>query len=65
MDPAILAALDHGTAPELAANLASLWGFVAERLTAANLQCDAKPIGEAEPIITMLREAFASAAGLR
>jgi flagellar protein FliS len=55
----LLAALDHAAAPELAANLASLWDFVAARLTTANVATDVAAVADAERVVGTLRHAFA------
>jgi flagellar protein FliS len=55
----LVAALDHSVAPELCANLGSLYQFVIDRLSDANVRKAESPIVEAEKVITTLREAFA------
>lgn len=59
------AALDPGAAPELVANLINLWGFVGDRLVDTNIRCDPAPLAEAERVVTTLRDAFATASGVR
>lgn len=56
------AALDRKAAPELAQNLAALYGFSRERLFAANVTMDAKPLRDVVRVLGPLRDAFAQAA---
>lgn len=58
---ALQAALDHGPAPEMCANLHRLYEFVKDRLLQAGAALDPAPLTEAERIITTLRTAFADA----
>lgn len=58
------AALDHGAAPELCRNLASLYAFVRGRLHRANLKMDAESLTEIEKVVAPLREGFQKAACL-
>jgi flagellar secretion chaperone FliS len=54
----LIAALDFSVAPDLCAQLASLYQFVIDRLSDANVRRDVAPLAEAEKIIKTLREAF-------
>lgn len=54
----LLLALDHDAAPELCANLASLYDFCLDRLTTANLRGDARSVEECIRVLTPLREAW-------
>ncbi len=54
-------ALDHGVAPELCANLESLYGFAMERLTYSNLKGTTDGIDDAVRVLTPLREAWREA----
>jgi flagellar protein FliS len=56
------AALDHAAAPELCANLQALYRFVTERLSAANLQLDARPLDDSTRVMTELAASFREAA---
>jgi flagellar protein FliS len=56
----LVAALDHSVAPELCNNLASLYQFVIDRLSDANVRKVEAPLHEAEKVVTTLREAFAA-----
>ena len=53
------AALDHAAAPELARNLDALYGFVQDRLAAANLELKVAPLDAATRVMTELGDAFA------
>jgi flagellar protein FliS len=55
----LVVALDHEVAPDLCSNLGSLYQFVIDRLSDANVRKAESPIVEAEKVITTLREAFA------
>jgi flagellar protein FliS len=55
------AALDHQAAPELAANLDSLYGFVQAQLNRVNAELDAGPLDAAARVMRELGEAFAGA----
>jgi flagellar secretion chaperone FliS len=57
----LLLALDHAAAPELCANLASVYDFVLSRLSDANREAQPKPIEDALRVLTPLREAWALA----
>jgi flagellar protein FliS len=57
----LVAALDVDAAPELCANLVSLYQFVIDKLTEANVRRDAAALGEAEKVIETLRDAFTAA----
>jgi flagellar secretion chaperone FliS len=59
----LIAALDFKAAPELCANLASLYDFIINRLTAANIGSDVAPLAEAEKTLQTLRDAFAQVSG--
>ncbi len=59
------AALDHEKAPEMCANLANLYAFVTERLYAASMKLDTKPLLEATKVMTEIGAAFREAAGKR
>jgi len=54
-------ALDHNAAPELCAHLSALYGFVAERLSEANLKLAAGPLDAATKVMTTLGDAFRKA----
>ena len=51
-------ALDHEVAPELCANLESLYGFCMDRITFANIHGDQKAVEEVIRVLTPLREAW-------
>jgi flagellar protein FliS len=55
------AALDHAAAPELCANLLSLYRFVGERINSANVKLDAKPLDESIRVIREIATAFQGA----
>ncbi len=55
------AALDHASAPELCGSLASLYGFVEQRLVAASARMDPGLIDEAGRVLSTLEEAFCAA----
>lgn len=55
------ASLDHAAAPELCANLQSLYRFVAERVATASLAFDPFPLEEATRVMTELADAFREA----
>ena len=57
----LLAALDHGAAPELCANLAALYAFVIERLGQANLTRDGRFLDDADRVMRELGDAFREA----
>jgi flagellar protein FliS len=57
----LLLALDHAAAPELCANLASLYDFALSRLSDANREAKAKPIEDVLRALSPLREAWALA----
>lgn len=57
----LVAALDHDTAPDLCANLVSLYQFIVDRLSDASIRRDVAPLGEAEKVVQTLRDAFAQA----
>ena len=52
--------LDHSKAPELCANLSSLYDFAMDRLTQANLKRDPLLIDEVIRVLTPVREAFST-----
>lgn len=54
-------ALDHSVAPELCANLESLYAFAMERLTSSNLKGTPDGIEEAVRVLSPLREAWREA----
>ncbi len=54
------AALDHGAAPALAANLEGLYAFVQDQLTLANLRLAVEPLDAATRVMTELGDAFAA-----
>lgn len=56
------AALDHGQAPDLCANLAALYDFVGLLLLQASRTLQTKPLADADKIVVDLRESFATAA---
>jgi flagellar protein FliS len=55
------ASLDVPAAPELCANLAALYDFVAERLIQANTHLALAPLDQATRVMTELGEAFRNA----
>lgn len=55
------AALDVAAAPELCANLAALYDFVADKLIEANTQLALAPLDHATRVMTELGDAFRSA----
>jgi flagellar protein FliS len=55
------ASLDVSAAPELCANLAALYDFVAERLIDANTTLALPPLDQATRVMTELSEAFRGA----
>jgi flagellar protein FliS len=55
------ATLDAKRAPELCTRLSAVYGFVNERLLAANARHDALPVREAERAFAPLADAFAQA----
>jgi flagellar protein FliS len=55
------ASLDVAAAPELCANLAALYDFVAERLIDANTTLALPPLDQATRVMTELGEAFRGA----
>ncbi len=54
------AALDHGAAPALAANLEGLYAFVHDQLTRANLHLALEPLDAARRVMSDLGDAFAA-----
>jgi flagellar protein FliS len=54
-------ALDHAAAPEMCANLESLYSFVALRLAEANLKLTTKPLDQATKVMAGLGNAFKQA----
>ncbi len=56
------ASLDHDKAPDLASNLAKLYGFVQTSLQRASLELKEQPIDQAVKVLLLLRGAFAEAA---
>jgi flagellar protein FliS len=56
------AALDRRSGGELAKNLSGLYGYMINRLTAANLQNDAAALDEVARLLAEIREGFAAAA---
>lgn len=57
------AALDHGVAPEMCANLDALYGVVALRLSECNASLDPKPLDQAAWIMAELGAALREAHG--
>jgi flagellar protein FliS len=57
----LLMALDHAAAPELCANLASVYDFALSRLSDANREAQSKHIDDVLRALTPLREAWALA----
>jgi flagellar protein FliS len=57
----LLMALDHSAAPDLCANLASVYDFALARLSEANRDAKPKHIDEVVRVLTPLREAWALA----
>lgn len=58
----LLIALDHDAAPELCANLASLYDFCLDRLMLANRHGTSDPLDDVLRVLTPLREAWKTAA---
>lgn len=56
------ATLDDSQAPELCAQLHSLYDFVLEQITAANLRRETKPIDDAVKVLVELRSAWSELA---
>jgi flagellar secretion chaperone FliS len=56
------AALDRRSGGELAKNLSGLYGYMINRLTAANLNDDAAALDEVARLLAEIREGFAAAA---
>jgi flagellar secretion chaperone FliS len=54
-------ALDHAAAPEMCANLESLYNFVAMKLLDANVKLTIKPLEQAAKVMTSLGSAFKQA----
>ncbi len=54
----LLLALDHNLAPELCANLASVYDFALSRLSDANCKGEAAPIDDVIRALSPLREAW-------
>lgn len=57
----LYASLDRRYAPELCANLESLYGFCIDRLVAANLRNDASAVEDIVRVLDPVREAFREA----
>lgn len=57
------ASLDHGPAPELAANLDALYQFAMGRVTEANLTQDPSRVADAERAVRPVAQAFQEIAG--
>lgn len=57
----LVAALDHGLAPDLCGNLAALYDYVLDRLAQSNMKNDKVLLDQAAAVVTQLREAFAEA----
>lgn len=55
------AALDHGAAPELCANLDALYQFVLDQIYAASATLTVAPLDHAAAVMTELRDAFVEA----
>jgi flagellar secretion chaperone FliS len=55
------AALDHKAAPDLCANLDSLYRYVLEQLSTANAKLDPKPLAAANAVMKTLGDAFRQA----
>ncbi len=58
----LMAALDPSAAPELCANLSSLYNYVLGRIAAAGVELSVKPLAEATRVVEVLRGAFQDAA---
>jgi flagellar protein FliS len=54
-------ALDHKVAPEMCANLESLYNFVIDRLSESNLKLTTKPLDQAAAVMAGLAGAFKQA----
>ena len=54
----LLLALDHAAAPELCANLASIYDFALSRLSDANREANVKHLDDVAAALTPLREAW-------
>lgn len=59
------AALDHGAAPELTANLERLYDFAAARVLESSAKGEVQGFGEASRILKSVRDAFREARGVR
>jgi flagellar secretion chaperone FliS len=57
----LIAALDHGSAPDLCANLAALYHFCLSCIARASVDQSAAPLGQALGVVATLRSAFAEA----
>jgi flagellar protein FliS len=57
------ATLNEGEAPELCAQLHSLYDFILDRITAANLKRETQPLDDAMKILAELRSAWGELAG--
>lgn len=55
------AALDHGQAPEMCANLARLYDFVNERINTAGTTLKTAPLDDAAQVIATIGDAFREA----
>ena len=55
-------ALDHAAAPDLCANLSSLYDYMMSKMTHASAFLEVKHLDEVAAIATQLRQAFADAA---
>jgi flagellar secretion chaperone FliS len=51
-------ALNHKVAPEMCANLESLYNFVLERISESNLKLSTKPLDQAAAVMAGLASAF-------
>jgi flagellar protein FliS len=57
----LAASLDHAAAPELCANLASLYDYVNQQLIEANVKLTTEPLDRANRVMSELGEAFKAA----
>lgn len=57
----LMSSLDHTVAPELCERLQSLYAYMMERLSHANLKRESEPIDEVIALLTTLREGWSEA----
>lgn len=61
----LTAALDMERGGEIAANLASLYEYMVQRLTEANIKSSTEPLREVENLIISLKEGFSEASHIQ